>query len=209
MDEYLSEKEQWEALVAGAKEQIPTVLGTVLVIAIAFGGWNLWRDHREHALAEASTAYENLLANADKQDPAKTIKTAEQMLAGKLDGPYADQTRLIVARLQIDTGHPELALPQLQAVMDSSGDDSLRLLARLRLARVQLSLGKPDAALTLLRGVDAGAFAARFAMVRGDADAALGKAGDALKEYQLAKNDPQGTVDAATLDLKIRSLSGS
>ena len=60
-------------------------------------------------------------------------------------------------------------------------DPRLALTARLRLARVQVDQNQADAALATLAGPEAGAFAPRFAEVRGDALLAKGDRAGALR----------------------------
>ena len=79
----------------------------------------------------------------------------------------------------------------------------------MRLARVQLALNKPDEALKTLNAVDPGAFAARYAQVRGDVLMAKGDRAGALKEYRAARESTGETVDTGLLDLKIGELARS
>src|SRR5207253_2441040 len=91
--------------------------------------------------------------------------------------PYADQARLLAARVYVDSGELERAAGELANVAERSKDRDLALVARLRLARVQIAQGKPDGALATLGVVEPGAFAARFHEVRGDAGGAARRRG--------------------------------
>jgi predicted negative regulator of RcsB-dependent stress response len=94
-------------------------------------------------------------------------------------------------------------------VIGSTRDHALALAARLRLARVQLSQGKPDEAIKTLDATEPGAFAARYAELRGDALLAKGDRDGALKQYRSARASGSDTVDAELLDLKISELAHS
>jgi predicted negative regulator of RcsB-dependent stress response len=99
---------------------------------------------------------------------------------------------------------------QLQDVLQRTKDKDLALVARLRLARVQIAQKKADDAIKTLDGTDAGAFAARFHEVRGDAYHLKADDAAALKEYQAARlGDVAETVDPQLLDLKIADLPAS
>src|SRR5262249_41424452 len=98
------------------------------------------------------------------------------------------------------------AADELETVMNGTKDHELALVARVRLARVEIAQGKPDEALTTLNAVEAGAFAARYHEVRGDAWYAKGDKAAALKEYRSAAGNPD-LGDAALLDLKIADLA--
>ena len=90
----------------------------------------------------------------------------------------------------------------------STSDPELALVARLRLARVELAQGTPDQALKTLDAVNPGAFAARYAQVRGDALLAKGDRDGALKAYREARRAAT-TTDVGLLDLKIDELARS
>jgi predicted negative regulator of RcsB-dependent stress response len=80
--------------------------------------------------------------------------------------------------------------------------------ARARLARVLIDQGKPDEALALLDTANAGAFAAYYHDIRGDALAAKGDAAGARREYDsaLAGNATESGLDKAYVELKRDAL---
>ena len=120
--------------------------------------------------------------------------------------PYADQGKLLAARVYVEGKELDKAAHELETVMNGSKDHELALVARARLARVEIAEGKPDEALTTLNAVEPGAFAARYHEVRGDAWYAKGDKAAALKEYRSAAGNPD-LGDAALLDLKIADLA--
>jgi predicted negative regulator of RcsB-dependent stress response len=123
--------------------------------------------------------------------------------------PYAIQADLAAARVQVESDAMEQAAARLRHVLDTSKDHELALVARLRLARVQLAQHLPDEALATLNAVDAGAFAARFAAVRGDVLLSKGDRDGALREYRAARASGANSVDSGLLDLKISDLARS
>jgi predicted negative regulator of RcsB-dependent stress response len=120
--------------------------------------------------------------------------------------PYADQGKLLAARVYVESTELDKAAHELETVMNDTKDHELSLVARMRLARVEIAQGKPDAALATLNAVEPGAFAARYHEVRGDAWYAKGDKTAALKEYRSAAGNPE-LGDAALLDLKIADLA--
>jgi predicted negative regulator of RcsB-dependent stress response len=120
--------------------------------------------------------------------------------------PYADQAKLLAARLYVESNELDKAAHELETVMNNSRDHELALVARMRLARVEIAQAKPDAALATLNAAEPGAFAARYHEVRGDAWYAKGDRPAALKEYRSAAGSPD-LGDAALLDLKIADLA--
>lgn len=209
MDEYLSEKEQWERIQDWLKENVPWLVTGVAVAVIGVAGWRWWQARQEGQLAAASASYETLVQAFDKRDVA-TVKTQADALADAHPGTgYAAQARLAEARLLLENKQPEQALAQLQPLLADSKDPELALVVRLRIARIQLDQKQPDAALATLAGAEPGAFAPRFAEVRGDALLAKGDRDGALKAYREAQSAGTAVVDADLLQLKINDLTRS
>jgi predicted negative regulator of RcsB-dependent stress response len=134
------------------------------------------------------------------------------VLLGELErdytgSPYADQAKLLAARMYVDEAQLDHAASELAAVAEHSKDHDLQLVARLRLARVQIAQGKPESALaTLGTAAEAGAFAARYHEVRGDAYYAKNDRSAALSEYRSAQSAGGETTDSTLLKLKIADL---
>ena len=209
MDQYLNEKEQWERLLAGLREQAPWMLAGVAVMLAAFGGWRYWQARTERKALEASALYGQALDAFTRNDLSGGIRIADDLVRKFGDTAYGEQVNLAAARVQVENQQLEPAAARLTQVMQTSRDHALTLVARLRLARVQLAEGKPDEAIKTLDAVDAGAFAARFAELRGDALLAKGDRDGALKQYRAARASGTDTVDAELLDLKINELAHS
>ncbi|MFO1401601.1 MAG: tetratricopeptide repeat protein [Steroidobacteraceae bacterium] len=208
MDDYLSDQEQWERLKRWLKENGPWALAGVAIAALAVAGWRWWGERKEQALLAAAADYQALFATFTRNDLAAAEKQADALVAAHPGTGYADQAELAVARLEIENGQSGAAATRLARVMQQSRDPALALAARLRLARVQLDQGQADAALATLGGAEAGAFAPRFAEVKGDALLAKGDRAGALAAYRAAR--AAGTaVDTDLLDLKINDLTRS
>lgn len=208
MDEYLSEKEQWEQLKIWLRENGVWIVAGVAVGLLGLAGWRWWQDRQERVALEASGKYEQLLETLSRRDRERAVTLADELRRDYPSSPFADQADLAVASAWV--GAPDLpkAAERLKAVAEGSRDPELELVARLRLARVQIAQGKPDEALATLGAVDAGAFAPRFEAVRGDAYLAKGDRKAALEAYRKARAaDTAGVVDAEVLDLKISDLA--
>ena len=207
MDDYLSEKEQWEWVKTQVRESGPAVLlAVVLVVGAAFG-WRWWQSHQDARQLEAGAKYMQMVQALERSDRAQAL-----VLLGELDrdyrsSPYTDQARLLAARVYVDEAQLDHAANELTAVAEHSKDHELALVARQRLARVQIAQGKPDSALATLGTVtDPGAFAARYHEVRGDAYYAKGDKVAALSEYRSAQSAGGEGGDTTLLQLKIADL---
>jgi predicted negative regulator of RcsB-dependent stress response len=209
VEEYLSEREQWEQIKGWLRENGLWIVAGVVVGAAGLGGWHWYQDHEDSLGAQASAKYTQVGDAFAKGD-----RTSAFVLLGELErdyasSPYVDQAKLLAARVYVDGGDLDKAANELQAVTDHSKDTELSLLARLRLARVQIAQKKPDLALTTLNGMKAGAFEPRYHEVLGDAYYAKGDKTNALKEYLSAKvgDLSASSLDTQGLDLKIDDLT--
>ncbi len=207
MEDYLSEKEQWEWIKGWVRENSLWVLAGIAVGGAVVGAWRWYGTHVDQKGIDAGTKYEQIVDAFGKGDRTTALVTLGQMERDFSSSPYLDQAKLITARVYVDAGELDKAHAELQAVIGHTKDKELGLVTRLRLARVQLAQKKPDDALATLNGTEPGAFAPRFHEVRGDAYHAKGDNASALKEYQAARTgDLGGVTDTRLLDLKITDL---
>jgi predicted negative regulator of RcsB-dependent stress response len=209
VEEYLSEKEQWERLLAGLREQGPWLLAAVAVVAAGFSGWHYWQARGEQHSLAAAARYNQALEAFSRNDLNGGMKITDDLVQHFSGTAYGDQADLAAARVQAENQQLDQAAARLTHVLQTTADHGLALIARLRLARVQIAQGKPDEAIKTVDAVDAGAFAARYAELRGDALLAKGDRAGALKQYRAARANGGETVDPELLDLKIGELARS
>jgi len=215
VDEYLSEREQAEQLSHWLRENwLWLVAGVVLGLGSVYG-YRWWNAHQAARSEEAEQQFSAMLDALGRSQRDEGLQIAGKITGEYTDTPYADQTRLVIARLDIEAGELDKAATTLRQVMDSTRDPELALVARLRLARVQLAKGSYDDALATLEAVDNPAVAARVAELRGDVMVARGKPADALLAYRQAQSAAEdgksadGLVDQELLRLKIDELTAT
>lgn len=206
MEDYLSEKEQWEWVKAQVRENAPAVILAIVVVGAAVLGWRWWQGHLDAARLEAGGRYTEMVQALEKGDRTRALTLLGELERDYTTSPYADQARLLAARLYVDGGELDKAAGVLDAVAGRSKDRALALVARLRLARVEIAQGKPDGALTTLNGIEPGAFGGPYHVVRGDAYYAKGDREAALREYRVAQT--AGASDPL-LNLKITDLTAA
>jgi predicted negative regulator of RcsB-dependent stress response len=205
VDEYLNEQEQWEMVRGWLRVNTPWIIAGVLIAAGGVWGWRAWQAHVEARLAQAAGDYQQLIQAFGKNDLAKATALADQISKEHAGTGYADQAQLAAARALVENQQLDAAALRLKAVMASTHDRELALAARLRLARLQIAQNHADEALATLAAVEPGAFAGRYAEVRGDALYAKGDKAGALKAYREAQ---QGAGEAGDLlTLKINELN--
>jgi predicted negative regulator of RcsB-dependent stress response len=207
VDDYLSEREQWEWLKSWVRSNgLWIVAGIAVGVAILLG-MRWWEARTDRIALEASSKYQQLLQAYDRGDKARAETLTAELDRDFKGSPYTDQAHLLNARAQVLAGELDKAAATLKSVMEETKDDQLALVARLRLARVQLGQNKPDEAIATLDAVDPGAFKPRYQEARGDALYAKGDKPGALKEYQSARIGAlTQSIDTQTLDLKIEDL---
>lgn len=209
MEEYLNEKEQWERVLAWVREQGPWILAGVAVALAIYGGWNYWQNRTQQRDLAAATRYDQVIEAFGRNDVNGGFRLADELVKAYPSTAYADQANLAAARIQVENKQLEPAAARLTQVLASTKDPELALVARLRLARVELAQGNADQALKTLDAVNPGAFAARYAQVRGDVLLAKGDRDGALKAYREARGGGGTTTDGGLLDLKIGELARS
>jgi predicted negative regulator of RcsB-dependent stress response len=205
VEDYLSEKEQWEWIRAQVRENGPAVILAVAVVAAGVFGWRWWQGHLDAGRLEAGAKYTQMVQALDGGDRSRALVLFGELERDYAASPYTDQARLLAARLYVLGGELDRAAGELVAVAERSKDRDLALVARLRLARVQIAQGKLDGALATLNAVQPGAFGAHFHEVRGDAYYAKGDRAAALKEYRSA----QAAGSDSLLGLKIADLAAA
>jgi predicted negative regulator of RcsB-dependent stress response len=206
VEDYLSEKEQWEWVKAQVRENGPAVILAVAVALAAVFGWRWWQGHQDARQLEAGGKYTHMVQALERGDHSQALVLLGDLERDYAGSPYTDQAKLLAARVYVDDGQLDRAAAELGGVVEHSKDQELALVARVRLARVQIAQGKADSALATLAATPAtGAFATLYHEVRGDAYYAKGDKAAALNEYRSAQTAGEGT-DAALLGLKIADL---
>jgi predicted negative regulator of RcsB-dependent stress response len=207
VDDYLSEKEQWERLKTWLMVNGPWIVAGVAAGALALGGWRWWQGRADELASQASAQTRQIAEAFGRRDPVRALALLDALQREQPKSPYLNQANLIAARAFVEAGELDKAAARLKTVMETTSDRALALVARERLARVQIAQNAPDAALATLAAVDPGSFAPRYHEVRADAFEAKKDFASALQEYRAARAaDATGTVDLESLDLKISDL---
>jgi predicted negative regulator of RcsB-dependent stress response len=209
----MNEQEQWEFVRTWVRQNVLWVVAGVALAAGGLWGWQAFQAHKEAELVAAGDQYQKLVDAFGKNDRATVITLADKLAAEHPHTGYAEQGQLAAARMQVENNELAAAEARLIQVRDSTADPELALIVRMRIARLQIEQHQADAALATLAAAEPGAFAARFAEVRGDALLAKGDRDGALKAYREAQGNapaaPNGPSGDDLLALKINELTHS
>lgn len=208
VEDYLSDREQEEALRNWWRENWRWILGGIVLGLALLAGWRYWQAHTTKRAEQAAQVYAEFQSAAG-QDADKAKAAFERLTSEYARSPYTFQARLLQAKTSVEAGQFDDAAAQLRAVIDGAKDDELVHIARLRLARVLIQQGKHDDALKLLEPDKAGAFTAQVREVRGDALFAKGDTDGARAEYAAAlAANADTTTDRTLLEMKLQQTGG-
>ena len=182
----LEEQEQLATLKAWWKDNGSIVLMSVTVIALALAGWRGWDWYTRTQAIQAGAVYEQLAKGVAASDAKVVRDSAGTLLENHSRSLYASMGALASAKFLFDRGDLKAAKLQLQWVLDKSPSDEFRDVARLRLAGLLMDEKAYDEALKLLEAKHAEAFAAQYAVLKGDLHAAKNQAAEAKAAYKLA-----------------------
>jgi predicted negative regulator of RcsB-dependent stress response len=213
VEDYLTDRDQEEALRNWWKENWRWILGGVLLGVALLGGWQYMKVHQARQSDAAAKLYTDFRGALDRNEIDAASRSLATLSADHGKSPYTQQGRLLLAKKHVEADKLDEALPLLRAVADESKDDELAWVARMRVARLLIQQGKHDDALTLLDAEKAGAFAAQVREIRGDAQVAKGNPTGARAESAAALADnidgpPDRSVDKTLLEMKLQDVGG-
>jgi predicted negative regulator of RcsB-dependent stress response len=202
----LEEQEQLATLKAWWKQNGNLVLGTIAAVMLAFAAWNGWRWYQRNQALQAAALYENLQTAARMSD-GKAVRDAAGGILEKYAGTaYAPLAALVSAKVSYQAGDLKTARAQLQWVVDNTGLEEVRAIARLRLATVLMDDNAYDEAMKVLAAKPAEGFDALFSSMRGDILSAQKKRADARTAYKAAADKATDAAFRETLRLKLDAL---
>lgn len=206
----LEEQEQLAQLKSWWATYGNLIVTSLVVAALAFSAWQGWRYWQGTQSAQASAQFE-ALSKALLGNESKAVRDASGELLEKYSGTqYAAMGALVSAKFFFDKGDMKTAKAQLQWVLDKSGSDEFRDLARLRMANILLDEKNFADALKLLEAKRGQSFDAQYALLRGDILLANRQETEAKAAYKLAleKTDKKNAGLRDSIQLRLDALGG-
>ena len=202
--EDLTDNEREEQIRRWWSDNWAWIIGGVALGLALLAGWQYWHRYQAQTAEQDARSYRAVIESLSRDQRDEAVKQAAELRDRRPGSAYADQAELALARAAIDRREFDEATRLLKGIADRSKDVELRRVAQTRHARVLVEQGKHDEAIALLDPAQAGAFAALFHDIRGDAYAAKGDAASARREFEaaLAAGDEALGVDRAFIELK-------
>src|SRR5450830_557785 len=182
----LQEQEQFEALKAWWEDNRNQLLGALLIVVVAMGGWRGWQVYKHKQADEAATLYQQFIEQLSSKDARRVNDAAAAVMDKFASTAYAARAALLAAQVNEQAKDVAHAKTQLQWVIDHAGEAALKDVARLRLAAVLLDEKNYADALQLLEAKHPESFDGLYADLRGDVLSAQGKTDEARSAYKLA-----------------------
>ncbi|NOR51942.1 MAG: tetratricopeptide repeat protein [Gammaproteobacteria bacterium] len=185
MEIYQTDEEQVDAIKEWWDQNGKSVIvGLVIVLGSVFG-WNKWNEHQQGLSASASSRYEMMMAQVEK-DPDGAVAMGESLKQEFKGSHYSVLAAMMTAKIEVDRGQLEIAAAELSWAAEQSGNPIFVDLANSRLARVILAQGRADDALAMLAKVKSESFSGIVAEIEGDAYISQGDRTKARGAYQKA-----------------------
>jgi hypothetical protein len=185
----------------------PYAVGLIVVILLAVGGWQLWRDQQTKAAQRESDAFAAALEQAQNGD-LEAAKTAFQDLTTRGPRAYRLMARMEHAAILEQQGDLEGALGAYDSIAEDAHDDTLRDSAAIRAAYIAAETQDFAALRTRLQPIiDRGGHASYLAQELLGVEAweagELDLARDTLENIRLAFDAPQAVTRRAELALAV------
>ena len=91
MDDYLSEKEQWEWVKAQVRENAPAVIVAVVVVVVGLFGWRWWQSRLDDARLAAGARYTQMVQALEAGDRTQALVSLGELERDYAGSPYTDQ----------------------------------------------------------------------------------------------------------------------
>lgn len=135
LNRYETEEEQVEAIKHWwQKNGIQLLLG-VLVIVLAYSGWQYWQNKQYAEAVYASSVFEALQVRSEQGKLGDVVREGLKLMEAQPESPYATGVALILAKFYMNKGEKQRAEENFQWAVEHAPDVALKTVAQLRLAR--------------------------------------------------------------------------
>lgn len=128
----------------------PLVIGGVLLLLVAIGGWMYWQDRQAKAAAVDSETLSDAMSDIADKKSAAAVPKLEKLTQSSSDG-IATEAKLTLAAQAISDNRRPAAIAIYRAIAaDGSAAQPFRDIATLRLTAMEFDAIKPEEVITRL-----------------------------------------------------------
>lgn len=203
MELYDTEEQQVEAIKDWWKENGKAV---ILGAVIGLGGLFGWRYYQQSVATEqeaASERYTQVMKSLAEQG-IEAEQNLQNFIESNSKSEYAVLAAIQLAKVQVEAGHLDEALAQLEWAKSTTKDAALKPLVTYRVARLQAEQEQFDSALNELATIKETSWAGRVAELRGDISL---RKGDKEAAYTAYTEAQQANDASQTLQIKLDDLA--
>lgn len=187
MNIYLNEDEQVEVLKQWCKKYGKMIVVIIILGISAVVTYQYWQNRQLTYREQASTIYQNLLHEIDREDWQRQAKQANYLKQRYSDTIYASMASLFLAKQAVMNQDFVAANRELKYAATHAKPKILKELIQLRRARVLLELQRDAKALRILQSIQLPALRPAVENIRGDIFLQQGNTAAARAAYQAAQ----------------------
>ena len=203
----LEEQEQLDQLKHFWKRYGNIITWVLIAVLGAYAGWNAYQYWQRNQAMQAAAMFDELERVSRQGDMAKVDRAFGDMKERFSGTTYAQQSGLLVAKLNYDAGKIDAAKAALVWVAEKSSDESYQAIARLRLAGILAEAKAYPDAMAQLAATFPAEFAPLVADRKGDILALQGKPQEARAEYERAyKSFDERSEYRRLVEIKLNAL---
>ena len=191
MNIYLNEDEQVELLKQWCKKYGKIILVILILGVSTMLSYQYWQNRQLTRSVQASTIYQNLLDEIDREDWQRQARQANYLKQQYSNTIYASMASLFLAKQAVMNQDFVLANRELKSAVAHTKPKILKDLIQLRRARVLVELEQYAKALHVLERVQLPALKPAVENIRGDILLQRGDIAAAKAAYQAAQSMAQ------------------
>jgi len=150
---YETEEEQVAAIKSWWQKNGTQLLLGILLIVVAYSGWQYWQNKQYAESVYASSVFEALQVSAEQGKLGDVAREGLKLMEEQPKSPYSTGVALILAKFYMDKGDKTKAEENFQWAVTHAPDSALKAVAQLRLARFYAAQQQFDQAQTVLSAV--------------------------------------------------------
>ncbi len=142
MDVYNTEEEQVEAIKKWWNENGKSIITGIIIGVIAIFGWRSYENYTAMQAKAASILYEQLLVASRKNDTNNIRSIANNIIADYKSSTYAIFSKLMLAKLESESGDLENAEVYLYSILDNVSREAISISYTLKIPDSSLLTSK-------------------------------------------------------------------